>query len=808
MRIITALAVLLFAADAWGVVVTTPTQYQMFQRDREDTGSITIIGTYTGTPIAIEARFNGGPWEVVDHSPDGNTFTGELVAAYGVGDLDVRGINDDEATVTVANVRIGDIYWLAGQSNAKWPADNPQPTGGYPVGAQPVTVDESGNWSLYDESGWGYGTGWPAMAINLHQANGVPVGLINTSVGGTTISQHQSDSAYADPGPWTARYVSTAGVTKVRAILFHQGENDCTVGLAPLYLADLRTAAAHYKGLFDNDPPFLVARIHEDWQDDANTASIQAQQATSWSDEGIYQGADMMDYANTNVHFTSDADVSALGLAWSAAVKLLDGLSGKLLQSYHLTYEGAFLVPSGNLGGDSSLGDTLRRGGIGITYNAAGNSGNGSLILMSDSASGLAEKLAVEISIPVTPGTGELSTLPRATVVQVPSDVGNGEWQNLQDDGSLTGNAGSPGGLLVYNNKLIGSAFGYYDANTDCYRSHFSANLDWATSGTGFSGFKKVGLNPVDPLVANGGLVGGYMAHVPPEWQTALGYPALTGKGGVAVISRSSMGPAAWGFNPDDVTTTADATPVTATMLVGYPVGYPTMGTYEEGALYNQGTDLGGIAFPVGSDTVLFFGRLGLGYPDTGEGCYGYSTDDPLEHDQPRAEDSANQCYDLEKTGHGNHAYPYDYHVWAYDAQDFADVKAGNRQPWSVVPYADWSLDLVYDFDDARQILGVAYNPTSQELYVTQNMADTYTNSYDPYPVVHVYSLDLDAAQPTCSANYNYCPTESECTEAGWYYYGEDCHGTPETQGPSIHRTNILTGYKTPIQIGGHTPIQ
>ena len=46
------------------------------------------------------------------------------------------------------------------------------------------------------------------------------------------------------------------------------------------------------------------------------------------------------------------------------------------------------------------------------------------------------------------------------------------------------------------------------------------------------------------------GFVAGYMAAVPPEWQSSLGGPAITGQCCVPIVSRTSWGPAAFAFDP------------------------------------------------------------------------------------------------------------------------------------------------------------------------------------------------------------------------------------------------------------------
>lgn len=407
---------------------------------------------------------------------------------------------------------------------------------------------------------------------------------------------------------------------------------------------------------------------------------------------------------------------------------------GKLLQESDLIYEGAFRVPRENLGGDSTYPQTLARGGVGLTY----NSNNNSLIMISRGS----EKLAVEISIPTSKIDGNIANLNTAVLMQVPGNVANSQWDNLKIDGTAVGNGGSPGGLLVYNNKLIGSAYAYYDGNSEAARSHFTASLNWTTTGSQFSGMYRVGIHPTSPVGANGGFVGGYMAHVPPEWQSSFGFPVLTGKGAIAVITRSSLGPSAWGFNPDSLGT---QDPVNATFMVGYPSGHETLGTYSStpSLYYNMATQLNGLVFPQGSDSVLFFGRHGLGLTGEGDTCYGTGTDNI---NLVGTQDSFGNdyCYDPVNSGKGEHGYPYINQVWAYDAQELVDVKNGLKNPWDIIPYARWEFELPFAFG-MKIINGVAYDPATQRIFIAQHESDSISNPYEPYPIIHVFSINIDS---------------------------------------------------------------
>jgi len=305
-----------------------------------------------------------------------------------------------------------------------------------------------------------------------------------------------------------------------------------------------------------------------------------------------------------------------------------------------LQYEGAFRVPKGSLGGASSPNAlTLRSGETmqPIAFNPKRNS----LII-----SGFPiDKLVAEISIPVALKTANITDLNTATTLQVPVDPTNGHWDNVAHDGTVVSGAtgvegGYPGGLMVYNNKIIGTSWLYYDASgTNGWRSHFTASIDWATTGTQFSGLYEIGTRLVNPTLANGGFVGGYMTKIPSAWQSALGGPALTGIAKIPIVSRGSLGPSIWSFDPEALGT---ANPTPATALVAYPIEHSTLGSYDSDApnlYYNKSGGYGGIVFPEGSDSVMIVGHHGLGIelnssgvPVASEGsCSGAGTSDRSE---------------------------------------------------------------------------------------------------------------------------------------------------------------------------------
>jgi len=267
--------------------------------------------------------------------------------------------------------------------------------------------------------------------------------------------------------------------------------------------------------------------------------------------------------------------------------------------------------------------------------------------------------------------------------------------------GQIDGDAGVKlGGTLVWNGRLIVSAYSYYDADYDARLSHFSSSLNLSQPGDV--------QGPVQVGQIGGGFVGGYMGAIPQEWRAIFGGPAFTGQCCLSIIGRTSSGPSVSVFNPDDV---GRVSPVAASPVLAYPLSNPLAPNGGQNNLYNNATEIVGVAFPAGTRSVLFIGKQGLG-----RYCYGEGP----------------ACGDPSLPYKGSHAYPYTHQVWAYDATELAMVKHGQKPAWAVRPYAVWRLS---DMDNSggASIAGATYDPSSGRVYVTEE--------YGAQPRVHVYQL-------------------------------------------------------------------
>lgn len=107
--------------------ITFPTTRAVFQRDRLNRANVPISGAYNVPVDRVEARFlprQGGqetPWTLIQANPQGGNFLGSVSVSGGWYNLEVRASFQGAflPTVTLERVGIGEVFIIAGQSNAQ-----------------------------------------------------------------------------------------------------------------------------------------------------------------------------------------------------------------------------------------------------------------------------------------------------------------------------------------------------------------------------------------------------------------------------------------------------------------------------------------------------------------------------------------------------------------------------------------------------------------------------------------------------------------------------------------------------------------
>ena len=307
------------------IAITSPVQHQAMQR----TVGLTVSGTYTvsdGELVAIQARFNGGSWRTLDPAPADGQFAGTVAITPGVGTVEVR-LNTSEVTDSVANVLVGEVFAIMGQSNAQGQGENPQTYAGstakmYRADAWSSLADPVGNNGTD-------GSAYPMLANLLETALGVPVAfVVGDTAGGTGLLAPSADwSEGGDNYEATVGMVNDSAVNGVRAILWYQGERDAITA---------KTQSAYQDGLsamldaFQADCPALassklIATVigPSTTATEASLNAIRLAVINRWeNDADILPGPTA--HANFDpadeLHWYSDAEMERLSRMWARTI--------------------------------------------------------------------------------------------------------------------------------------------------------------------------------------------------------------------------------------------------------------------------------------------------------------------------------------------------------------------------------------------------------------------------------------------------------------------------------------------------------
>lgn len=183
---------------------------------------------------------------------------------YRVDVMQFNATNTKAVRSRLERVGIGDVFIIAGQSNAaSW--------------GETLTTSASDRAVMYDPAGatWspladsmpftdgGGGSNWPAMADLLIARRNYPIALVNTAIGGTRVLQWQQGQV-SDAGlPLFDRLLAVAQAMRAhsgfRMILWHQGEGD--VGDAANYATRFALLQTQLDSALGGDPvKWMVAQ--------------------------------------------------------------------------------------------------------------------------------------------------------------------------------------------------------------------------------------------------------------------------------------------------------------------------------------------------------------------------------------------------------------------------------------------------------------------------------------------------------------------------------------------------------------------
>ena len=251
------------------IAISHPMERMIFQRNNANQAPISIAGTYYSVIDRVDARVvaqQGGittTWTTIQTNPSNGYFYGTLTVTGGWYSLEVRAYKNNILidTKTLQKVGVGEVFAIAGQSNAQGGAgvstpatddrvnsvnysDNLTNYNRLPIGFSKM-VGDSGKIGPFHYVPWAWGKVGDLLASRL----GVPILFYGAAHGGTS-SNDWGKSAQGLPyngeswkrqdlgAPYRALENSVAyygSLTGLRGVLWHQGESDPNTFFLPYY---------------------------------------------------------------------------------------------------------------------------------------------------------------------------------------------------------------------------------------------------------------------------------------------------------------------------------------------------------------------------------------------------------------------------------------------------------------------------------------------------------------------------------------------------------------------------------------------
>jgi hypothetical protein len=238
-----------YVSDAADTIVITTQDYRIWQRNGSEEASVTITGTYTGTPTTIEKSIDGGAWATAIASPSSNAFSDTFTLATGQYSVAYRFSNATSVNDTVTYISVGDIFVGAGQSNISGRGTSNQTYTASAGGVLACLLGNDDNYKalsdpsdsatnqvdrisddLLESPGLAQPTGsWILRFVNAWLANSeVPIGYLPCPLGATSASQWAKTSS--DRISALNLYESMArrltAIGGIKAVFYEQGEQD------------------------------------------------------------------------------------------------------------------------------------------------------------------------------------------------------------------------------------------------------------------------------------------------------------------------------------------------------------------------------------------------------------------------------------------------------------------------------------------------------------------------------------------------------------------------------------------------------
>jgi hypothetical protein len=284
------------ASDQIGVIIETgPADWQIIQQGKNGLGRIALSGRWqpdaSGMAGVVEARIvdqNTGmavssqtDWQAGDTRPDGTwQITLERIPAGGLYRLETHLKVSHEGEWSVRGdmrhcIGVGDVWIIAGQSNSagygRGPYNDPpemgvhlfRNNGLWSLATHPMNDSTDTRHSVNRENANPSHSPYLHFGRVMKQALGHPIGLVQTSLGGSPLSRwnprQHDDAAKADLFSNMVACVQAAGGA-ARGMLWYQGESDANNDECDSYLQRFGDAVQAWRAAL-NHPDLAVVTV-------------------------------------------------------------------------------------------------------------------------------------------------------------------------------------------------------------------------------------------------------------------------------------------------------------------------------------------------------------------------------------------------------------------------------------------------------------------------------------------------------------------------------------------------------------------